>query len=148
MLKKGNVYRHKNKLWIYVGFKFSTEYKGVKSDNFVQYIFIPANKTNITQRDTAHYQRNIYKYMKHDKAATALFGKAQDDEQLTKILTGRYHYDLYAELGNQIFGPPIAWNSKYDITQFWKFNKGNTKYVDTDSTVIVWDSLCATPDKD
>ncbi len=144
MLKKGNVYRHKNKLWIYVGFKFSVDYKGIKSENFVQYLFIPANKTKITQRDTVHYQRGVYKFMKYDRAATALFGRAENDLQLTKVLTGKYDYDPYTELR---MGTPIAWNSNYDITHIWKFTKGNIKYVDIDSVVIARDSMCATPDQ-
>ncbi len=105
MLKKGNVYTYKNKLWIFVGRTFSGYSKDIKTDNFVQYTFIPANKNKLTGRDIQHFKRDIYKYMKHEPTASVLYGKIITDEQLLDI--SKQHLSVFEIM--YVKCPPIKW---------------------------------------
>ena len=139
MLKKGNVYQYKNKLWVYAGFVFTGD-----KNSFTHYRFYPANKEKLTQRDVSSFKRDVFKHMKLDQTATVLYGRPENDEQLNNILTGKYFKE---ENKWQRAGTSIAMNVKYDLKHIATIFKKGLDVHGYHDCVVVWDSMCATPTK-
>lgn len=140
MLKKGNVYRYKDKLWVYAGFIFTND-----KNCFVHHRFFRANKPELEPRDVFTFRRDVFKHMVLEPTATVLYGRKENDEQMTDILTGKF---FQQQPKWRRAGTSIAMNINYDITHIYKTCKKNTWFnYDFYAGIIVRSGLRSTSGK-